>query len=270
MGRSPSRSVARLHRCARRTTARIIGHVLLPTPPRHRAAAAALALAALLIVPSTALGADEFPAGCEGYHTYAEVARRRQGRRRPPTPTSRKRFSIGKSYQGREIWAMKISDNVATDESEPEVLYEGGHHADEHMGVEMALKIMRWLTDGYGTDDRGSRNIVNSREIWIIFLANPDGAEYDIAGGKFHHWRKNRQPTPGTPYIGHGPQPELRLSLGRRRPHEHEPAGHHVPRHEGVLDARGPRRARLPGQPRRRRTAADPGRDLVPRGRAGW
>ncbi len=69
------------------------------------------------------------------------------------------------------------------------------------MGVELALKVMRWLTDGYGTTTRIT-NIVNSREIWIIFLANPDGAEHDISGGKFHHWRKNRQPTPGTPYTG--------------------------------------------------------------------
>ena len=45
-------------------------------------------------------------------------------------------------------------------------------------------------------------NIVNGREIWIIFLVNPDGAEYDIANGRFHYWRKNRQPTPGTAYIG--------------------------------------------------------------------
>ena len=36
-------------------------------------AAAALTLAALLIAPSSALAADEFPAGFEGYHTYAEV-----------------------------------------------------------------------------------------------------------------------------------------------------------------------------------------------------
>ena len=166
----------------------------------HRAPAAALALVALLVVPSAALGADEFPAGWEGYHTYAEVGASAKAVA-DAHPDIAKRFSIGKSYQGREIWAMKISDNVATDESEPEVLYEGGHHADEHMGVEMALKIMRWLVDGYGTDTRIT-NIVNGREIWIIFLANPDGAEHDIAAGKFHRWRKNRQPTPGTPYTG--------------------------------------------------------------------
>ena len=175
----------------------------MPTFPRltsPRAAATALALAALLIVPSTALGADEFPAGFSGYHTYAEVAAAAKAVE-TAHPDIAKRFSIGKSYQGREIWAMKISDNVGTDESEPEVLYEGGHHADEHMGVELALKVMRWLTDGYGTTTRIT-NIVNTREIWIIFLANPDGAEHDISGGKFHYWRKNRQPTPGTPYIG--------------------------------------------------------------------
>ena len=166
----------------------------------RRAPAASLALVAVLLVPSTALGADEFPKGWEGYHTYAEVAAAAKAVA-DAHPTIAQRFSIGKSYQGREIWAMKISDNVATDENEPEVLYEGLHHADEHMTAEMTLKIMHWLVDGYGTDPRIT-SIVDTREIWIILEVNPDGAEYDIAGGRFHRWRKNRQPTPGTPYIG--------------------------------------------------------------------
>jgi murein tripeptide amidase MpaA len=111
------------------------------------------------------------------------------------------RFSIGKSYKGRELWAVKISDNVATDEDEPEVLYDGLHHSDEHMGLEMTLQILHWLVDGYGTDPRIT-NIVNSREIWIVFAVNPDGAEYDIAYGRFHHWRKNLQPNRGSTGTG--------------------------------------------------------------------
>jgi len=111
------------------------------------------------------------------------------------------RFSIGKSYKGRDIWAVKISDNVGVDEAEPEVMFDGTHHADEHMGTEMTLSILHWLVDGYGTIPRIT-NIVDSREIWIVFTVNPDGAEYDISGGKFHFWRKNRQPTPGTSSIG--------------------------------------------------------------------
>ncbi len=116
-------------------------------------------------------------------------------------PEIAQRFSIGKSHEGRELWAMKISDNVATDEPEPEAMFDGGHHADEHMGVEMALQIMHWLVDGYGTDDRITR-IVDNREVWIVFLVNPDGAEYDIRGGTYRYWRKNRQPTPGSSYVG--------------------------------------------------------------------
>jgi hypothetical protein len=169
-------------------------------PAGRWAALVAIALGALIALPSTALAADEFPAGYEGYHTYAEVAAAAKAVA-TAHPDIATRFSIGKSYQGRELWAMKISDNVGTDENEPEVLYDGGIHADEHMSVEMALKIMHWLVDGYGTNTRIT-NIVNSREIWIVFLINPDGAEHDIANGKFHYWRKNRQPTPGTPYTG--------------------------------------------------------------------
>jgi hypothetical protein len=173
---------------------------IIRRPAGRRAALAAAILGALVVLPSTALAASEFPKGFEGYHTYAEVAAATKAVA-AAHPDIATRFSIGKSYQGRELWAMKISDNVKSDEAEPEVLYDGGHHADEHMGVEMALKIMRWLVDGYGTNTRITA-IVNTREIWIVFLVNPDGAEHDIAAGKFHSWRKNRQPTPGTTRVG--------------------------------------------------------------------
>ena len=170
-------------------------------PRRARlAAVAAAALAVLALAPTSALAWAEFPKGYEGYHSYSEITSLTKSIA-DAHPDIAKRFSIGKSYQGRNLWAMKISDNVATDESEPEVLFDGGHHADEHMGVEMVLKIMRWLVDGYGTDTRIT-NIVNGREVYLIFSVNPDGADYDIANGRFHYWRKNRQPTPGTGYTG--------------------------------------------------------------------
>jgi len=162
-----------------------------------------VALAAVLlasIAPLTASAATDFPAGDEGYHTYAEVEAVTAAVA-AAHPDIAQRFSIGQSHEGRELWAMKISDNVATDEAEPEVLIDGGHHADEHMGVEMALQVMHWLVDGYGTDSRITRT-VDTREVWIVFLVNPDGAEYDIRSGTYRLWRKNRQPTPGSSYIG--------------------------------------------------------------------
>ena len=215
-------------------------------------------------IPASA-SATEFPAGKTGYHSYTEVAADIAAMA-AAHPDIVQRFSIGKSYQGREIWAAKVSDNVTVDEPEPEVLFDGGTHSDEHMGVEMTLHILHWLVDGYGTDTRIT-NIVNTREIWIVFVVNPDGAEYDISGGKFHFWRKNRQPTPGTELHRDRPEPELRLPLGRRRPDELEPAGDHLPRAERVLGARDAEHARLPGQPGRRRPAADPHGHHLPRER---
>jgi hypothetical protein len=180
-----------------------IGHhgVVNDRPSRSRGPLRALVIAiALLAALPTAVSATEFPSGYHGYHSYTEIAAE-SAAVAAAHPDIVQRFSIGKSYQGRDLWAVKISDNVATDEAEPEVLFDGSHHADEHMAAEMALRIMHWLVDGYGSDPRIT-NIVNTREVWIVFLVNPDGAEYDIAHGKFHYWRRNRQPTPGTRYVG--------------------------------------------------------------------
>ena len=38
---------------------------------------------------------------------------------------------------------------------------------------------------------------MDSREIWIVPMVNPDGVEYDIATGSYRSWRKNRQPNAG-------------------------------------------------------------------------
>lgn len=167
----------------------------------RRTRALAPILAALLVLLTASIAtATEFPAGRTGYHSYTEVTSE-VAAVAAAHPDIVSRFSIGKSYQGRDLWAVKISDNVNVDEAEPEVMFDGTHHADEHMGTEMTLHILHWLVDGYGSDARITK-IVNTREIWIVFLVNPDGAEYDISGGKFHFWRKNRQPTPGTTSIG--------------------------------------------------------------------
>ena len=167
--------------------------------PIRIAAAAAISLS---VLAGTAVGAaaTEFPKGWEGYHSYTELTAE-VAAVAAAHPDIVHLFSIGKSYKGRELWAVKVSDNVNVDENEPELLFDGTHHSDEHMGVEMTLHIFHWLVDGYGVVPRIT-NIVDTREIYIVFLVNPDGAEYDISGGKYHFWRKNRQPVPGSTAIG--------------------------------------------------------------------
>jgi hypothetical protein len=65
----------------------------------------------------------------------------------------------------------------------------------------MALYVLHLYADNYASDTR-IRNLVNSRETWIIPSVNPDGAEYDVATGSYRSWRKNRQPNSGSSYVG--------------------------------------------------------------------
>jgi carboxypeptidase T len=142
----------------------------------------------------------DFPSADSKYHNYAEMPAEIDQRLAAYPGIMRKQV-IGKSYQGRDIVAVKISDNVGTDEAEPEVLFTHHQHAREHLTVEMALYLIRELGAGYGSDSRIT-NMVNGREIWIIPDLNPDGGEYDIATGSYRSWRKNRQPNSGSSYVG--------------------------------------------------------------------
>ena len=143
---------------------------------------------------------QDFPASDSAYHNYAEMVANINGVV-SAKPSIVQKFSIGKSYQNRDIWAVKISDNVASDEAEPEVLFVGLHHAREHLTAEMTLYLMHLLADNYGSDSQIT-NLVNSREVYIVFNLNPDGGEYDVENDQYHSWRKNRQPNSGSSYVG--------------------------------------------------------------------
>ena len=144
--------------------------------------------------------AQDFPPADSRYHNYAEMTAE-INQIVSDHPNIAQKFSVGTSYQGRDLMGVKISDNVATDEAEPEVLFTHHQHAREHLTVEMALYLLNLLTNSYGTDSRIT-NLVNSREIWILPDLNPDGGEYDIATGSYRSWRKNRQPNAGSSAVG--------------------------------------------------------------------
>ena len=154
--------------------------------------------------PAAAPLCYNFPTYDSRYHSYCEMVADIKAVA-AAHPDIVRVFSIGKSAKGRDIWAAKISDHVGTDSGEPEVLFDGLHHAREHLTVEMTLYVLHLLANNYGkTTDLGVRvtNLVDVREIFIVFAVNPDGGEYDLTGGVYRKWRKNRQPNPGSEYIG--------------------------------------------------------------------
>ncbi len=86
-------------------------------------------------------------------------------------------FSIGQSIQGRELLVAKISDNIGTNEGEPQFLYTSSMHGDELTGYVLTLRLIDYLLSNYGSDPKVD-NLVNNLEIWINPLANPDGTFY--------------------------------------------------------------------------------------------
>lgn len=151
------------------------------------------------VPPLGAWLSPQFGAGSMGgYYTFPEVvAVLDQIHAAYPSLTSAK-FSIGTTGQGRTLWAMKVSDNVGTDENEPEVRYDAMHHAREPQSMQCTLWTMLALLERYGSDPL-STYLVNEREIWFLPCVNPDGYEYNRstnpAGGGL--WRKNRRANAG-------------------------------------------------------------------------
>lgn len=84
--------------------------------------------------------------------------------------------SIGQSREGREIWAVKVSDRVDVDESEPEIRLAATLHGDEAPATEIALYLLDHLLRSAADDPRVTA-LVESTELWVLPLLNPDGRD---------------------------------------------------------------------------------------------
>lgn len=100
---------------------------------------------------------------------------------------------LGRSHQGRPIWALKISDNPEADEPEPAVLLNGSHHASELLSVEYPLDAAAHLLENYGRD-RQVKRWVDDLEIWVVPMVNPDGNWMFLEESRFAS-RKNGRDT---------------------------------------------------------------------------
>jgi len=123
------------------------------------------------------------------YHSYAEVERDLLALQDSYSQIARV-IDLGDSLEGRNIYALKISDNVYQDEQEAEVFFVGCHHAREWISVEVPFLLGKYLVENYDTNSQ-IKDLVDECEIWIVPLLNPDGLEYSIHF--YRYWRKNRR-----------------------------------------------------------------------------
>ncbi|WP_299224446.1 M14 family zinc carboxypeptidase [uncultured Psychroserpens sp.] len=97
--------------------------------------------------------------------------------------------SIGNTNNGRELLMLKISDNVSTNEAEPEFMYTSSMHGNELAGFPLMIRLAEYLLSNYGSDAEVD-NIVNSTVIYINPLANPDGAYRDTGNNVINNPRR--------------------------------------------------------------------------------
>jgi hypothetical protein len=118
------------------------------------------------------------------YHTYQQIINLADSLS-GAFPSICQKIIFGYSLQNRQCAALKISDNVAVDEPEPEVFFDGGIHGDEIGGPENIIRFARDLCLQYGTDPTVT-NLINTREIWLYLMVNPDGrvnmSRYNVNG----------------------------------------------------------------------------------------
>ncbi len=137
-----------------------------------------------------------FPPDFRDYHDYAEVIADLQNLV-AAYPHLTRLESIGQSWEGRDLWALRITDHPEEKErNEKGILIFAGTHAREHFTIEQALYIAHDLLENYGREGEAT-NLIDQRDIWILSNLNPDGSEYDI--NRWTNppyppsWRKNRR-----------------------------------------------------------------------------
>jgi hypothetical protein len=121
--------------------------------------------------------------------------------------------TIGTSLRGVPIYAIKVTKNAhrVKDGKRPAVLYSSLQHAREWLAGETGRRTLRLFLDNYGrkgtaigTDGqpvdgvsaKELTKLVNTRELWFILVANPDGYDFTF-DPENRLWRKNLRDNDG-------------------------------------------------------------------------
>jgi murein tripeptide amidase MpaA len=89
--------------------------------------------------------------------------------------------SIGKSFEGRDIWVLTVTNTAsgpATDK--PAFWVDGNIHSTEVAASAANLYFLQMLVTGYGSDAEVTRAL-DTRAFYVCPRINPDGAEWALA-----------------------------------------------------------------------------------------
>jgi hypothetical protein len=110
------------------------------------------------------------------YHTYEEVIYF-LNKWAKDYPNLVDLYSVGKSYEGREIWQITITNkSTGKDTDKPAFFVEGNRHSGEVTPAESALMLAWHVLTNYGKDPEITR-LVDTKTLYLKVKNNPDGAE---------------------------------------------------------------------------------------------
>ena len=111
---------------------------------------------------------------------------------------------LGRTHQGREIIALKLTQGAkgVKDGSRPAALYLSTQHAREWISTEVNRRFLLWLLERRKAEDPEIVDLLKTRELWFVLVANPDGYEYTHDVERL--WRKNLRDNNGDGQITNG------------------------------------------------------------------
>jgi hypothetical protein len=110
------------------------------------------------------------------YHTYGEILEFLE-KWEKEYPNLVSLYSVGKSFEGREIWQITVTNKTTgADTDKPAMFLEGNRHSGEVTAAESALHFAWYVLTHYGQDPETTR-LVDTKALYIRVKNNPDGSE---------------------------------------------------------------------------------------------
>lgn len=93
-------------------------------------------------------------------------------------PNLTKLYSIGQSYEKREIWCLEVSNREKGDPDRKAGMYiDGNIHGNEVQAGEVVAYTAWFLCESYGKNEKIT-NLVDARVFYLIPTINPDGRDH--------------------------------------------------------------------------------------------
>ncbi len=108
-------------------------------------------------------------------------------------PDMLKLESIGKSVQGRDMWAMTLNiEETGPHSSKPAMYIDANIHGNEVQGTEVVLYTIWYLTKSYGKVDQLTE-LMDRTAFYFIPMVNPDGRAWWFGGPNDMHSSRSGQ-----------------------------------------------------------------------------